>query len=320
VITPIAHQQFPVEVPLEQLALMTTNDPKISRYDGEPPVFVPEPVKIATIGSLVGILSQTVVAQTVQPRVYYYLTDHLGTPQKVMDGAGAVVWSGDYKPFGEVTSGVSTIQNQFRFPGQYYEKETELHYNYHRYYQPKAGRYATTDPIGLTTQNNLYTYSGSNPVVRKDPGGLWWGSGHSEIMIYAVGLLPGYFSDLDLEILIAANVGVDIVNPFDNAAHYMPGTCEKAEALIENMLEIAVDLELTGFHRQAMYFLGAGSHTVGDKPAHSDQDAGWSEHFKNPSPDDPKFHADEFARAKKATVEYLQRFIDAVNRGKRTRR
>jgi RHS repeat-associated protein len=113
-----------------------------------------------------------VVAQAVQPKVYYYLTDHLGTPQKLTDAAGAVVWSGDYKPFGEVVSGVSTIQNHFRFPGQYYDQETALHYNYHRYYRPRIGMYIRPDPLGEDGGLNPYVYVSNRPSVQMDPYGL----------------------------------------------------------------------------------------------------------------------------------------------------
>ena len=44
--------------------------------------------------------------------------DNLGTPQKLTDSSGQIVWSADYKPFGEATVTVSTITNNLRFPGQ----------------------------------------------------------------------------------------------------------------------------------------------------------------------------------------------------------
>ena len=49
--------------------------------------------------------------------VYYYHNDHLGTPQKMTDASGAVVWAADYKPFGEVNITTNTITNNLRFPG-----------------------------------------------------------------------------------------------------------------------------------------------------------------------------------------------------------
>jgi len=60
--------------------------------------------------------------------------DHLATPQKMTDGTGTVVWSADYKPFGEATVTTTTITNNLRFPGHYFDAETGVHYNYYRDY------------------------------------------------------------------------------------------------------------------------------------------------------------------------------------------
>ncbi|RJR29152.1 MAG: hypothetical protein C4576_35575, partial [Desulfobacteraceae bacterium] len=173
VITPIAHQLLVIEAPLEQLALMRTNDPVCMRQDlSIEPEMSPLPeqgVKVASLGSMLGLLTQTTVAQVAQPKVYYFHTDHLGTPQKLTDTAGAVVWSGDYKPFGEVLIGASTIQNYFRFPGQYFDHETSLHYNYHRYYQLKNGRYMSPDPIGQGGGIDPFSYASGNPIRFVDP-------------------------------------------------------------------------------------------------------------------------------------------------------
>jgi RHS repeat-associated protein len=82
-------------------------------------------------------------------KVYYYGNDQLGTPEILTDSTNTVVWEAIYKPFGEVEINEhSTVVNNFRFPGQYYDTETGLHYNYHRYYDPSTGRYLTPDPIG----------------------------------------------------------------------------------------------------------------------------------------------------------------------------
>jgi RHS repeat-associated protein len=104
--------------------------------------------------------------------VYYFITDHLGTPMKMMNETGGVVWSADYRLFGELSAGNATVENKFRFPGQYYDPETELHYNYHRFYQPKMGRYITPDPVGLEGGLNPYLYVNANPVMGVDPFGL----------------------------------------------------------------------------------------------------------------------------------------------------
>jgi len=83
-----------------------------------------------------------------------------------------VVWQADHKPFGESTITVATIENNLRFPGQYFDAESGLHYNYFRYYDPETGRYITSDPIGLNGGVNTYAYVGGNPLSRIDPYGL----------------------------------------------------------------------------------------------------------------------------------------------------
>jgi len=67
-----------------------------------------------------------------------------------------------------------------RLPGQYYDQETGLHYNYFRYYDPETGRYITSDPIGLEGGLNTYAYVENNPLRWIDPSGFskldkWWG-------------------------------------------------------------------------------------------------------------------------------------------------
>ncbi len=98
--------------------------------------------------------------------------DHLGTPQKMTDGSGTVVWVADYKPFGEATLTISTITNNLRFPGQYYDAETGLHQNGYRDYS-LIGRYIEADPIGQRGGINLYSYVNARPTVKFDLLGLY---------------------------------------------------------------------------------------------------------------------------------------------------
>ena len=104
---------------------------------------------------------------------YWFVNDHLGTPQKMVDEAGSVVWAAAYAPFGEARVYSDEITNNLRFPGQYYDVETGLHYNWHRYYDPVTGRYWTPDPIGLDGGLNVYAYAGNDPVDFIDPLGLF---------------------------------------------------------------------------------------------------------------------------------------------------
>jgi hypothetical protein len=65
----------------------------------------------------------------INPGVYYFINDHLGTPQQLVSAAGTVVWQAAYLPFGKAQVTTETVKNNLRFPGQYYDSETGLHYN-----------------------------------------------------------------------------------------------------------------------------------------------------------------------------------------------
>ena len=105
-------------------------------------------------------------------QIVYYHVDRLGTPQAMTDTAGATVWKAVYEPFGMVNVTVNTVENNLRFPGQYYDRETGLHYNYFRDYDPTTGRYIEADPIGLNGGLNIYGYANQNPLTFIDPLGL----------------------------------------------------------------------------------------------------------------------------------------------------
>ncbi|WP_284647532.1 RHS repeat domain-containing protein [Photobacterium damselae] len=104
--------------------------------------------------------------------IYHYHLDHLGTPTDLTDEQGNIVWQAQYRSYGDVVAQhVEKIVNPIRFQGQYYDSETGLHYNRHRYYSPKTGRFTTVDPIGLAGGLNNYQYV-PNPVNWVDPLGL----------------------------------------------------------------------------------------------------------------------------------------------------
>ncbi len=108
--------------------------------------------------------------QKVSGSYYWYQNDHLGTPQKISDTSGRIVWAAFYDTFGNTQIEVNEIKNNLRFPGQYFDAETEFHYNWFRYYDPKIGRYLRTDPVW--DYINLYIYSLNNPSITIDSSGL----------------------------------------------------------------------------------------------------------------------------------------------------
>jgi RHS repeat-associated protein len=103
---------------------------------------------------------------------FYYQLDHLGTPQELTDYSGEIMWSAKYRAYGNLAAlDVSEIDNPLRFQGQYFDSETGLHYNRHRYYNPGTGRFLTPDPIKLAGGLNNYQYV-PNPTGWVDPLGL----------------------------------------------------------------------------------------------------------------------------------------------------
>ncbi|MHC8303870.1 RHS repeat-associated core domain-containing protein [Pseudomonas sp. PB3P13] len=106
---------------------------------------------------------------------FYYQLDHLGTPQELTDYSGEIVWSATYNAYGKVTDLVhgsgEQLDQPLRFQGQYFDTESGLHYNRHRYYYPNVGRYLTPDPVKLAGGLNQYRYA-PNPTGWVDPLGL----------------------------------------------------------------------------------------------------------------------------------------------------
>ena len=113
---------------------------------------------------------------TVAWRYVYYHNDHLGTPQRMTDKAGNVVWSADYDAYGKAivkttANPALALTNNLRNPGQYFDAETGLHYNDRRYYDADTGRYLARDPIGFEGGINLYAYAAAAPNRFTDPTG-----------------------------------------------------------------------------------------------------------------------------------------------------
>ncbi|WP_434648636.1 RHS repeat-associated core domain-containing protein [Pseudomonas sp. D1-2] len=106
---------------------------------------------------------------------FYYHLDHLGTPQELTSHQGEVVWAARYNGYGKLTElrhgDGKRLEQPLRFQGQYHDRESGLHYNRHRYYNPETGRYLTLDPSKLAGGLNGYRYT-LNPTGWVDPLGL----------------------------------------------------------------------------------------------------------------------------------------------------
>ena len=125
---------------------------------------------------------------------YYYQTDHLGTPQQLIDGSGAVVHSREMRGFGETAQ--TGVEDGWRFPGQLESREISSYYNGFRDYRYKSGLYIQIDPIGFIAGANLYRYSRSNPILLLDPMGLSWWRQFEDCMTRAVGGNLAFCEDL----------------------------------------------------------------------------------------------------------------------------
>ena len=108
-------------------------------------------------------------------QICHYHNDLNGLPRKLTSDTGESLWQADYQVWGNTLQerrAATFIDDQnLRFQGQYLDRETGLHYNLHRYYDPACGRFTQQDPIGLYGGLNLYAY-GPNPYTWIDPLGL----------------------------------------------------------------------------------------------------------------------------------------------------
>ncbi|MDQ1920563.1 RHS repeat-associated core domain-containing protein [Massilia pseudoviolaceinigra] len=156
------------------------------------------------LGNLpVAVLTQTVTgtapAQSTAINVFHIHPDHLGTPRMITRTLdNKIVWrwdSGD--PFGltppiESFTGSGTFTFNLRMPGQYYDRSTNLFYNYFRDYDPQTGRYVQSDPIGLRGGLNTYAYVGGNPLSSSDPLGL------ETVIVLSGGILSNPFGHIGI--------------------------------------------------------------------------------------------------------------------------
>ncbi|WP_416975123.1 putative T7SS-secreted protein [Streptomyces sp. 4F14] len=118
------------------------------------------------------IAAATAPQSEIDSRFFTIVTDQVGTPTELIDEQGEIAWRKRSTLWGATAwAADSTAYTPLRFPGQYFDPETGLHYNYFRHYDPEASRYLTPDPFGLAPAPNPVTYV-HNPHVQTDVLGL----------------------------------------------------------------------------------------------------------------------------------------------------
>jgi len=157
--------------------------------------------------------------------LHHIQPDHLGSPRKVIQSStNTTLWDWPIlnNAFGEAAP-TGTITLNLRFPGQYFDAETGLHYNYFRDYEPGTGRYVESDPLGLQGgQLSTFAYVDGQPLTQIDFFGLAKSGQTVEV--------PG------------TNATVRIDNP------HVPDTQRHAHVCQKGCDEIVVNMDGTGSH------------------------------------------------------------------------
>jgi RHS repeat-associated protein len=101
--------------------------------------------------------------------------DHRGAPVALTDARGRLAWQAEVAPSGRAVpvTVAGGVEMNLRLPGQYFDRETGLHDNWHRSYDPERGRFLQPDPLGYPDGPDAYAYAGGDPVNRLDPLGLY---------------------------------------------------------------------------------------------------------------------------------------------------
>ncbi len=118
------------------------------------------------------ITTATAPQEEIDSRFFAVVTDLVGTPTELIGESGEIAWRTRATLWGRTARSADAVAHTpLRFPGQYFDAETGLHYNYFRHYDPETARYLSPDPLGLAPAPNPATYV-HNPHTGMDPLGL----------------------------------------------------------------------------------------------------------------------------------------------------
>lgn len=108
--------------------------------------------------------------------VYYYFVDALGSTKTVTNATGTACFDADYYPYGQENDYSTSCSPTYKFTGYEYDSETGNYYAFARYYDPRIGRFMTTDPLAGDASNpqslNRYGYVVNNPESMTDSAGM----------------------------------------------------------------------------------------------------------------------------------------------------
>jgi RHS repeat-associated protein len=155
--------------------------PRVTQFAPRQDHIYIEGIPVATVRWTPASITRQGIPTAHEGQTFHVEADHLGTPRTVSDpNTNIVVWKWDFRadPFGDAPAeqdpdadGENFVY-ALRYPGQYFDAETGLHYNYFRDYEPGTGRYIESDPIGLAGSINTFAYADSDPMRETDALGL----------------------------------------------------------------------------------------------------------------------------------------------------
>ncbi|MFE9041870.1 putative T7SS-secreted protein [Streptomyces sp. NPDC007818] len=152
--------------------------PLLAEQTTEPSAALPHPTTLSWDHEGLTPVAQTerlhdaATRREIDARFFAIATDLIGTPTELVDETGHIAWQSRTTLWGVTTwNADASAYTPLRFPGQYYDPETGLHYNHHRYYDPRTARYTTPDPLGLAPAPDPAGYV-RNPLRFSDPLGL----------------------------------------------------------------------------------------------------------------------------------------------------
>ncbi|MFF4443260.1 putative T7SS-secreted protein [Streptomyces sp. NPDC001502] len=203
----------------------TTLCEQISRTAGSPHLMVLtwEHNGLRPLTQTERILAADAPQEAVDERFFSMVTDMVGTPTELVDESGALAWQSRSTVWGATAwPAASTAATPLRFPGQYHDPESGLHYNVHRHYDPETARYASPDPLGLKAAPNPVAYV-VNPYRELDPLGLT----PYKVLYHGTQEWKGTHFSLDPDVNVkreyTPDAGVYLTDDFQRAAQQYAG-------------------------------------------------------------------------------------------------